>query len=201
MSVHILGDVKLVRVPRSLRIAHQHAVDPDVVGAVDAVEAQPELRRGVPRSRDGERPLVSTSGVLCGDVRRANGNRVLDVGVPGLAVALELPVARNAHLGPGGVLAGRGLGGLQRRGGIVKVPAAVEQEGGLRDEVGAARKTVASEDGLVAVVWLVLVLLEGDAGGGHLDVLAHGVSQQEGERRERKKRMNRNRDRSRASSS
>lgn len=175
----MLRDIELVGVSRSLGIAHEDAIDPDVVSTVDAIKAQSELIRRFPRTGDMERSLVGSSGILCGNVGGTDGNGVLDVGVPGFAIALELPVARDRLLGPGGIRinsTGDSIGGrcFEGRRGVVKVPSAVEEKMLLGDEVGASRETVAPEDGLVAVVWLVSVLLGRDAGGSHLEILAHG---------------------------
>ena len=74
--------------------AHRHAdvlpVEVALVAGVHAVETQAD-RPAVPGGGQVEVFAVRARGILVGDVRRVDVERVLDVGVPGLAIAEHLP--------------------------------------------------------------------------------------------------------------
>ena len=115
-----------MRISRPLSISHEGSVDVQMVGAINAVEPKPELGLGIPVCWDVEGSPISSDCIFGRDVRGADREGVLDVGVVGDTVALQLPVAGNLDCRPGYVWGMSGLHGLTRRGTVVKLPDTVE---------------------------------------------------------------------------
>ena len=79
--------------------------------------------------------MVGTRGIFRRNVWWANRYGVLSVGVPGLAIPLELPVTGYIQLVPGERFGFLRLGRLKRRGRHTEVPRAIEQQGRLRNVI------------------------------------------------------------------
>ena len=91
-AIHEFGDVKLSRVSRALRVANLLAIEVNVVGTVNTIKAESDLRILRPRGRDKEVPTISS----CRVFRRYKGwaywKWVDCVGVMRLAIALKQSV-------------------------------------------------------------------------------------------------------------
>lgn len=81
--------IELSRVPRALSVANQHAVEPDMICAVNAIEAQPHLRDLSVTISCGhaEDPAVCPCWILRWNVRWAYWNRILNIYTAVLVVA------------------------------------------------------------------------------------------------------------------
>jgi hypothetical protein len=101
MSVYEWRNIKLVGIPRALSVANQLAVHPDMVSAVDSVEAHPQVGVQLPRGRDMELLHVGAGRVLRRHMRRAYRDGKLDVGVVRYAMTLKLPMSWNLNGRPG----------------------------------------------------------------------------------------------------
>jgi hypothetical protein len=124
--VDIFRDIKLVRISRPLSISHEGSVDVQVVGAINAVESKPELGLGIPVCWDVKGSPISSDCIFGRDVRGADREGVLDVGVVGNTVALQLPVTGDLDCRPGYVRGMSGLHGLSCSRTVVKLPDTVE---------------------------------------------------------------------------
>ncbi len=91
--VHQLGDVKLGRQARSLAIADQLAVDPEIERRLDALKAQNDAAP-LPIVRHIERRAIEAGRVVVlRNVGRRVGDRHLDIGIDRLVKPLHGPVA------------------------------------------------------------------------------------------------------------
>ena len=155
VEVELVRDVELVREAAAHPLAHAFAVQEDLEPGVDAVEADADPA-ALPVGREEECAAVAARRVGGGDEGLVQRDRILDVGVPGMAVALHLPVRRHGDPVPVGIVEVGGLEALRRlfgRGVEVEEPVAAERHGGLarragadgRREGGARRKAVDAE--------------------------------------------------------
>ena len=151
LHLQVLRDVELGRELRVLGVADELSVDPDVVGGVDAVEAQDDVAT-LPAVRHGERRAVGRDGVVVARVRVAVADRrgldvafrvpgvgIAPVRVAGHAEAAHLDAARDVDREPVGVVEVRLPEVLDAQVGVARprdLPDAVEAllERGLRVE-------------------------------------------------------------------
>jgi hypothetical protein len=63
-TIDEVGDVKLGRISRALRIANFLPIEVNVVGTVNTIKAESDLGILGPRRRDKEVPTISSCGVL-----------------------------------------------------------------------------------------------------------------------------------------
>ena len=154
-EVEPVRDVEFVRKAAARPLPHGDAVDESLEPGVDALETQADAAP-LPRVRHAEGAPVAAGRVLGRDKGRVEGNRVLDVGVVRMAVALELPVRGDGNRVPVRIVEINRLETLRRGLGRrieVEAPVAVERRGGRvgafrtdgRRKVGARRQTAHAE--------------------------------------------------------
>lgn len=103
-------------------------VHPDVKSTVHAFEPQPVCKsaKNHPIAWNGEVGFVYSSRVFGRHKGRGRGKWVVEVGVVGMTVALQLPVAGDVDAGPRIDII-RGWLSLQWTAGVVKLPPARER--------------------------------------------------------------------------
>ena len=123
-----IGDIELGRDAAALGEADLFTIDPEIKGGIDTLEADKDLF-AIPSLVDPEIAAVAASWVFGGDAGWIDRERVLDVRVVRMAVALELPVARDGDVCPRRdveCLLKEALGYLGHGGGVMELPLAIE---------------------------------------------------------------------------
>jgi hypothetical protein len=142
----VVGDVELGRISAALAVTDLGAIDRQMECAVDSIEAQPDLRADSPVRWDAECLSVCSNGIFSRDKWRVDGKRIRNVGVLGLAEALQLPVA--------GHLDGLPILYLVKRSWcVLEVPRAVQKKRVFRNPIGPSWQTIAQDNQLVAIIW------------------------------------------------